>query len=268
MKVSDTGLQCWVHRADGVREPISRQLFSELKQKQKLIIMPANSTNELVHLWQGLYGGLAHLYTPARKERIRPWLPYALDNGRFAEAVKGLPFDEAGFLAHLERYAFLAQRPQWIAVPDVPFFGEETLRLWDSWEPRLRQYGIPLALVVQNGMAVDQVVGRLQPNDLIFVGGDTEWKWATVGQWAKAWPRVHVGRVNSSQRLKELLSLRVESCDGSGWFRGKAPQVVGLGRFLAEQAGADPSFAEVCARATRFHSDHGHQTVINFEGAA
>lgn len=228
--------------------------------------MPANATNELVHLWQGVYGGLAHLYTPARKERIRPWLPYVLDNGRFAEAIKNLPFNESSFLAHVERYAFLAQKPDWIAVPDVPFFGAETLQWWDSWAPRLREYKLPLALVVQNGMSVDDVTARLEPGDVIFVGGDTEWKWSTVAQWATAWPRIHVGRVNQPSKLPFLRSLGVESCDGSGWFRGKSPQVVGLGRFLAEQADKDPCFAEQCALATRFHCSLGEQTVLDLEG--
>lgn len=229
-----------------------------------MMVMPANQTNELVHLWAGQFpGSIGHLYTPARKERIRAWLPYALDNGRFAEAVNQRPFDEEAFIAHVERYVFLEQRPLWLVVPDVPFDGAETLAWWDLWESRLRKYGIPLAMAVQNGMEIAEVKAR-QP-DVIFVGGDTDWKWATVADWAKAFPRVHVGRVNSPQKLYALQALAIESCDGSGWFRGKSPQVIGLARFLAEQAGSDTAFAERCGLCTRFHSTLHEQGFMQFD---
>lgn len=229
-------------------------------------MMPANQTNELVHLWAGRYpGNLGHLYTPARKERVRPWLPYVLDNGRFAEAVKGIPFDESGFITHLERYAWLEQKPLWVVVPDVPFDGTETLKWWEIWAPRLQQYELPLAMAVQDGMSVTDVLS-LGP-DVVFVGGTTEWKWRTVADWANAFPRVHVGRVNSPTKLHELNSLGVESCDGSGWFRGRSPQVVGLARFLASINSEDPDFAEREARSTRWHSNYSEQRVLSLAGA-
>jgi len=228
-----------------------------------MLIMPANQTNELVHLWAGRWpGSIGHLYTPARKERVRPWLPYALDNGRYAEATKGRPFDEAGFMAHVERYAWLEQRPLWLVVPDVPFDGEETVRWWDIWAPKLRQFSLPLALAVQDGMT-PATVSALSP-DMVFVGGSTEWKWATVSEWAQAFPRVHVGRVNSPEKLPYLESLGVESCDGSGWFRGKSPQIAGLASFLAGTRGV-LSVGEAVAEAvsTRFHSNYSIQTTIH-----
>lgn len=226
--------------------------------------MPANQTNELVHLWAGRWpGSIGHLYTPARTERVRPWIPYVLDNGRFSEAVRGAPFDEAGFLRHLERYAFLSQRPGWVVVPDVPFDGEATLRWWDQWAPRLAEYGIPLAMAVQDGMATKDVSDR--GPDVIFVGGTTEWKWETVGEWCRVFPRVHVGRVNSPRRLYELAGLGAESCDGSGWFRGKSPQVVGLARYLAETNGSDPNTAELEALSTRWSNNYSTQTAMQLE---
>lgn len=132
-----------------------------------MMVMPANQTNELVHLWAGMMpGSLGHLYTPARKERVRPWLPYALDNGRFAEKVNGLEFDAERFMKHVERYAFLEQKPKWIVVPDEPFDSDQTLEMWETYEPQLRKYGIPLALAVQDGMTTD-VLKLLQPNDVV-----------------------------------------------------------------------------------------------------
>lgn len=222
------------------------------------MVMPANQTNELVHLWAALYGSIGHLYTPARSERLRPWLPYALDNGRYAEAVNGTAFDEDRFMRFVEQYAFRELRPMWVAVPDVPFNGEETLSWWHKWSDRLRQFGLPLAIVVQDGMSTEDVTPLLRKNDVVFVGGSTSWKWASIKAWRSAWPRVHVGRVNTQkpELLEWLVDAKVESIDGSGWFRGKGPQVVTLGRFLATQAKKCPDFAERCALATRYaHRD-------------
>lgn len=223
-----------------------------------MTVMPANQTNELVHLWAALYGNVGHLYTPARSERVRPWIPYALDNGRYAQTLKGEAFDDDAYWRYLDSFASRSFRPMWIAVPDVPFNGDETLFWWDRYAFTCREYGIPLALVVQDGMSVADVEER-KP-DVVFIGGSTEWKWATVGQWCHAFPRVHVGRVNSPDRLYQLHELGAESCDGSGWFRGKAPQVVGLGRFLAWQAGKDEEWAIRCALSTRF--GYAEQTVL------
>lgn len=223
-----------------------------------MLVMPANQTNELVHLWAGIYGGVGHLYTPARKERIRPWLPYALDNGRYAEVTHEppIPFDEGKFLAFVRDFAVRELRPIWIAVPDVPFDGKATIEWWNRWSPILSRFNIPLALCVQDGMTPTIVDGLSIQPDVIFVGGSDEFKWGTVADWAGTGRRIHVGRVNSQHKLSYLASLGVESCDGSGWFRGKSPQCVGLGRFLASQAGKDADFAERCALATRYaHRD-------------
>jgi hypothetical protein len=68
---------------------------------------------------------------------------------------------------------------------------------------------------------------KIQP-DVIAVGGSTEWKWATVAEWAREFPRVHLLRCNSPTRLYELEAMGVESCDGTGWGRGDRRQTAGL----------------------------------------
>jgi hypothetical protein len=54
---------------------------------------------------------------------------------------------------------------------------------------------------------------------LIFIGGSSAWKWRTVNTWADNFDRVHVGRVNSIDRVWLCHDLGVESVDGTGWFR-------------------------------------------------
>lgn len=220
--------------------------------RRPLVVMPANQTNELVHYWAGAYGNVAHLYTPARAERARPWLPYAIDNGRYADVLAGREFDADRFFGFVDRMIATGQEPLWVAVPDVPFDATETMKWYEEFAPEVARREVVLAVVVQDGMTPDDVERLVPLPGVVFVGGSTEWKWDTVATWAKAWPRVHVGRVNSAARLRQLAALEIESCDGSGWFRGKGPQVVGLGRFLAEQSGRDPGFAERCAWSTRY----------------
>lgn len=203
-----------------------------------MIVMPSNNTCWLVHYWAGKYGHLGHLYGPSRVERPAPHLPYALDNGAYGAFTNGIPWDASRFIAHVERYAFSQLRPNWLVVPDVVADAKLTLEQWDKWAPRLKEiYHIPLAVAVQDGMTSNDVA-RLRPlPDLVFVGGTTAWKWETYSLWSSDFERVHVGRVNTFVNLMKCYEAGVESCDGTGWFRGKAAQIAELGRFLATQAG-------------------------------
>ena len=54
-----------------------------------MLVMPANNTSGLVHWLAGKApGSIGHLYTPARTESPKSWLPYVLDNGAFAAGDK------------------------------------------------------------------------------------------------------------------------------------------------------------------------------------
>jgi len=82
------------------------------------------------------------------------------------------------------------------------------------------------AMAVQDGMTVDQV--KAVNPEVVCVGGTTEWKWATIEEWARSFPRVHLLRCNAPAKLDYLEALGVESCDGTGWNRGDRNQTVGL----------------------------------------
>ncbi len=186
----------------------------------KVIVMPSNNTCWLVHYWAGLYGNLAHLLGPARVEKPYPHLPYALDNGAFGAWANNRPWDREAFITHVERYAFLQLRPQWVVVPDVVADRELTLARWAHWAPILaNDYHLPLAIAVQDGMTPEDVETLAPKADIVFVGGSTEWKWSTYKDWARKFPRVHVGRVNTESQLERCAEAGVESCDGTGWFR-------------------------------------------------
>jgi hypothetical protein len=142
---------------------------------------------------------------------------WAADNG----AYSGL--DEPAYLAMLDR---IRDRPdcRWVTAPDVVGEAEETLRLWRTWAPRIREYGQRPALVCQDGLTVDDVpwneVGA------IFIGGRKGSPYKTGYQAAaivaeanrrNLW--THMGRVNSTKRILLAAAMGCRSVDGSGFSR-------------------------------------------------
>jgi len=202
-----------------------------------MLVMPANNGKWQVHYWQGLYGGLGHLYGPGRTFAPMPHLPYALDNGAFPAWTNGTEWDEESFLLHVERAAVqlaLGNPPRWIVAPDVVTDAKATLARWPAWREVIESRGLVAALAVQDGMTIE-VVKELDPA-VIFVGGSTEWKWLWLERWCAAFPRVHVGRVNTHKWLTRCHNAGAESCDGTGWFRGRREQLEGLRLYLEQQS--------------------------------
>jgi len=207
---------------------------------KRLLVMPANNTCWLVFWLAGRYGNVGHLYSPSRRTKPNPTLPYLLDNGAYSAFSSGKPWDADAFIAHVEYYAFKALRPMGIVVPDVVANAAATFELWNHWAPILRdKYHLKLYLAVQDGMAPANVKALEVQPDAIFVGGSTAWKWETVPSWCRYFETVHVGRVNSLEKLLFCQFNGVSSCDGSGWFRGRVAQIYQLGEFLMRQAGFD-----------------------------
>jgi hypothetical protein len=190
-----------------------------------VMVMPADNAGLWVGYMAGKYEGrVGHLYSPGYERPPIPFLPYALDNGRFSCWSKGSEWNEAGYLAMLETHGAAAL---WCIVPDRVGNRDETLREWDRWAPRMS--GLRLALAVQDGMTADDVPAEAA---VVFVGGTTEWKRRTLHSWAERFRRVHVGRINTEKWLWECHAAGVESCDGTGWFRGDQVQFRGLLRYF------------------------------------
>jgi hypothetical protein len=194
-----------------------------------MIVMPANATGWFWHCLARETGRIGHLFSPGAQRGPWPWFPYALDNGAFAawDQRENLWCEDAWDVKawrKMIRWAQAqAQQPRWAIVPDWIGSGERTIERWYQFE---KEVPFAKALAVQDGMSVAQA-RDINP-DVICVGGTTEWKWATVEMWAKSFPRVHVLRVNSPQKLAYLDQLGVESCDGTGWNRGDKTQTRGL----------------------------------------
>lgn len=200
-----------------------------------MIVMPSNHSKGIVHYWAGCGYPVSWLLTPAEclKTPIVPYMPYAIDNGRFAVWNGGGEWNEEYFIRYLDFYCNYEKRPSWVVVPDYVGDRDRTLEEWSHWQPALRQYGVPLAFVVQDGMGREDVPPDA---DLVFVGGTFAWKWENIRVWTDNFERVHVGRVNTFNHLKTCHELGVESTDGTGWFR-HPDRWRGLEKFFKWQSG-------------------------------
>lgn len=177
-------------------------------------------SNQIWHYFAGKHPGkVGMLLGPSyfAKQAIRFWMPYALDNDAFQCFTKKKEWNEAAWIEMLKLAKLTRQRPLFCIVPDVVCDREKTLESWEKYSPVVIRYGWPLAFAVQNGMDERDVPKNA---DIVFIGGDTEWKWSTLPEWCRLFKRVHVGRVNEIRRLWTCEDYGVESVDGSGWFRG------------------------------------------------
>ena len=146
---------------------------------------------------------------------------------------KGKPWNKYLYLEFLEWTKNVPYKPVWAIVPDVVANAEKTFRWWNVWSHIVKfDYGMTTALAVQDGMTPDHVWKLQVQPDVIFIGGTTEWKWATLRMWTKHFPRVHVGRVNTEQLLWKAHKAGAESTDGSGWYHRK--QFDQLVRYLTQ----------------------------------
>ena len=194
------------------------------------MVMPADNAKLHVGWLAGRYPGrIGHLYSPGSKKGPYSFMPYGLDNGRYAVWAHGRTWDEVLFWRLLETHGNDAR---WVVVPDAVGDRDETLREWDRWAPRLTGY--TLAMAVQDGMTAADVPCEAS---VVFIGGTTTWKRRTAAMWCERFPRVHVGRINTYRWLWVCHELGAESCDGTGWYRGDKKQLRGLERYLEESSG-------------------------------
>ena len=198
-------------------------------------VMVSNATGLRVGMLVERYPGmLGHLYSPGGQRGPWPELPYALDNGAFPAFTKGEAWDSAAHLELLMWAKNSGQAPLWALVPDVVGDRAATIAKWNHTHAAVAAFGWPLAFAVQDGMTPADVP---RGASVVFVGGSTEWKWATVSMWAKEFPRTHVGRVNTYRWLRVCEDAGVESVDGTGWFRANENQREGLEQWLREVTG-------------------------------
>lgn len=145
-------------------------------------------------------------------EKTREGFTWAADNAAFSN------FNEDRFLKMLERIQ--GQDCKFVACPDKVQDDVITLKLFHVWQPIIKRYNLPVALVLQDGMIADGIPYNML--DAIFIGGSNEFKLGEevrkivkkakeMGKW------IHMGRVNSNKRLKYAYEIGCDSVDGSGY---------------------------------------------------
>ncbi len=140
--------------------------------------------------------------------------PWGADNDAFNGG-----FDEIAYVRMLNAMSGVGGC-LFVAAPDVVGDAEKTLDLFDVWSSEVRSYGLPVALVAQDGMTVEDAQWWEGAYDALFIGGTTEWKESSdarylvdeaksVGTW------VHMGRVNTVKRIAMAREWGVDSIDGT-----------------------------------------------------
>jgi len=187
-----------------------------------IIYLGNHSSLEFGYL-QGKYGNMGWLLSPKSlpKTKLRSFIPVAFDNDAYS-VKEGEQWNEDTWLKMLDKMEKDKVKPEWVLVPDVVGDKRATLANFFLYREAISRRGWPVAMSVCEGMKPQEIPSTV---DIIFVGGkSSKWKFESLPMWTQAFPRVHVGRVNSLEKLKLCKELGVESVDGTHWFRFRKPE--------------------------------------------
>jgi len=205
-------------------------------------------------------------YQYLRSETLKSFDGIAIDNGMFTKAGRENftwpKYEKMIKVALAQEKRDVLRRIHFFTVPDVPFDWEATKKKFDSHSEdvsRLRKYGAPVAICIQNGANVDNV--PFDKVDVIFIGGDDEYK---VGKDAQAITKkahnmgkqVHMGRVNNTKRLNTASEWKTGTADGTYIMHELAKALHEIERTHPRRRGESvPQYAERLRRL--LHAEHG-----------
>ncbi len=136
--------------------------------------------------------------------------PWGLDNGCFSR------FERKTWDRMIAEAKGMEDRPKFVCLPDIVGDARRTLDLYKMFLPNVA--GLKRCLVLQDGIG-GQDIPWCQV-DAVFVGGSDNFKTSgecmaavKVAKYSGRW--VHVGRVNTAERVKFWLGI-ADSIDGSG----------------------------------------------------
>lgn len=157
---------------------------------------------------------LGMIATPAQGNTIHPDYRWCADNGVFGGAYPG---DDA-YIMWLDERADHMGRCSFAVAPDVVGDAAGTLGRSAPMFSRIRNAGAPVALAAQNGL--ENLTVPWDAFDVLFLGGDTNWKLGPQARDLTAEARsrgkwVHMGRVNSLKRLRYADHIGCNSADGT-----------------------------------------------------
>ena len=174
--------------------------------------------------WGNLHESLGFgvMVQPSEYPPNRTGNGWAQDNEEFVRWKAGRPIDDDAFWRHILRVYEDVQTgrvpaPDFVVLPDIVAGGAASLARSLSWLPWLTPTGWPLLFVVQDGMTLEQVEELLPAVSGLFVGGSSEWKWATGAAWVDLAHRYakpcHIGRVGTRKRAIWAREIDADSWD-------------------------------------------------------
>lgn len=155
---------------------------------------------------------LGAILTPDMGNRLPENMMLAVDNGCF---TKRQNYSDARYLRHLKRFPVACTI--FATAPDV--FGDHTATVAQAAMvlEMIRSTGLPAAFVAQDGW--DESTTPWDDFDVLFIGGSTQFKFRGGRAAAHAakmrGKKVHMGRVNSFERLRAAIGIGCDSADGT-----------------------------------------------------
>lgn len=187
-------------------------------------------------------GHLGAIMSPRQGNRLPADSVFCVDNGcgpgADGKPGAGYPGDRR-YLELLSRLSAQSRRRCMFATaPDVLGDAAATLARSAPFVYRIRAwFGLPVALVAQDGLEHLDVPWAWF--DVLFIGGSTSWKLgpAAAGLAEEAHRRgkwVHMGRVNTRQRLRYAAYIGCDSVDGTDMTRAPDKNMAQMLRWLDE----------------------------------
>lgn len=142
--------------------------------------------------------------------------PWAADNDCFNG------FDETRYRRMLAALVNAPTPPLFVSAPDVVGDAQATNALWAEWQPQLADLGLPAAYVLQDGcQGPDDVPDTAAA---VFIGGTTAYKLgpiaaAITAEMNRRGIHVHMGRVNTTRRIRYAAEIGCDTIDGTKWSR-------------------------------------------------
>lgn len=178
-------------------------------------------------------GLLGQIVTPAAGNAVLPGVDWCADNAVFADRYPG----DDQYLTWLGERSWAGDRCAFAVAPDVVCDAAATLDRSAPMLTRIRRAGYPVALAAQNGL--EHLTVPWSSFDVLFLGGDTDWKLGPHARRLTAdarahGKRVHIGRVNSRRRLRIAAQMGCHTADGTYLAFGPDRNLPGLLSWLGE----------------------------------
>lgn len=181
-------------------------------------------------------GRIGCLLNPGTGSGAPPGATWAADNAKFGKSWPG--HDRWWKWLTRMRHEHDPALCLFAVAPDVVGDAAATLAESRPWLARIRELGLPVAFVAQDGCSEPGLIpwGEL---DVLFLGGSDRFKLGAEARVVAAAARgvevpVHMGRVNSRRRLRYAEALGCSSADGTYLTFGPDLNLGRLSRWMAE----------------------------------